>query len=102
MSTHQNLNFKEIIHQYEAIRQSGVTNMLDRTVVQETAFVMGWNELADLNTKEYAQLLSDYSALMAEHNVDKFSVEMKQQVATIQDLFADPDEEEFEDCEDEW
>ena len=68
---------KEVMQQYEEVRQSGACNMLDVTCVAQYAELAGFNELLVIvrSRKEYSKLLQNFSSLMAEHGITQRSKE---------------------------
>jgi hypothetical protein len=73
INTYPSEKQKNIISQYEVIRQSGLTNMYDRTAVGMIAKKAKLTDLADYmdkgGHKAYVELLKNYSNLMEKHNV---------------------------------
>lgn len=57
---------KELMMEYEYVRQSGKTNMFDVGAVLRLAKKFKLNLLAKLSAKEYASLLGRYRRLDAE------------------------------------
>jgi vacuolar-type H+-ATPase subunit C/Vma6 len=52
----------EVFKQYEAIRQSGLTNMFDRLTVTRIARQMGFDELvAEIKKGNYGKILQNYT-----------------------------------------
>jgi hypothetical protein len=60
---------KEIMQQYEYIRQSGVTNMFDYNKVIHYADIMDFEELANVTYEEYKNILMNFSKYMKEFNI---------------------------------
>jgi len=58
---------RKIIAQYEAIRRSGVANMLDREVVRRIAIKNNFEELASFmeDRQAYVSLLREYTRLIS-------------------------------------
>jgi len=56
---------KKAINQYEAIRSTGTTNMLDRETVHALALEAGFNTLADVASEHslYSSLVQNYNNL---------------------------------------
>ena len=66
---------KEIMEQYEAIRQSGACNMFDYFCVVDIADRTDMDELASLTREEYKQLLMNFNALMKKHDIKQLTKE---------------------------
>ena len=60
---------KEVMEQYEAIRQMGPCNMFDYGCVGVVAARMDFFKLASLTRKEYRDLLMNFSELMKKYNI---------------------------------
>ena len=60
---------KEVMEQYEAIRQMGPCNMFDYGCVINSADRMDFFKLASLTRKEYGDLLMNFSELMKKYNI---------------------------------
>ena len=60
---------KEMMEQYEVIREMGPCNMFDYGCVADVAARMDFFELASLTRKEYRQLLMNFSELMKKYNI---------------------------------
>jgi len=63
---------KEIMEQYEAIRQSGACNMFDYCCVQRIADKCEMYALASLTRKEYGKVLMNFGKYMK-----KFGIKQK-------------------------
>ena len=68
---------KEVMQQYEEVRQSGLCNMFDITCVKQYCEIAGSDELLAVvrSRKEYSKLLQNFSSLMAEHGITQRSKE---------------------------
>ena len=68
-----NLNFatKELMEQYETVRESGACNMFNYSCVINVADQMELYELASLTMEEYGQILMDFSSLMKKHDIQQ-------------------------------
>ncbi len=64
---------KEVIEQYEKVRESGICNMFDRGCVIRVSGKLGFVDLKDVgnNQKEYGELLQNYSKLMKKYNISQ-------------------------------
>jgi len=62
---------KEVMEQYEAIRRSGVTNMLDIFAVKTVAKRVGLDELAKVSREDYIYLLQHFGTLMSGYGVQQ-------------------------------
>jgi len=62
---------KEAVTEFEALRQSGHCNMMDRRDVQNTSNQLGFHALASLLKSEYVMLLKNYSELMEHYQVKR-------------------------------
>lgn len=60
---------KEVMLQYEAIRQLGFCNMLDYYCVVNRASELDYCDLADLERDDYVYILSNFSNLMKFYGV---------------------------------
>ena len=60
---------KDIMEDYETIRQSGVTNMFDFFQVTRIAKKWKMKELAKLTRDQYGELLGNFGKLMKYYNV---------------------------------
>jgi len=60
---------KEMMEQYEAIRQSGVTNMFDYFNVRTIAKKGKCKELASLSLEDYKILLFNFNKLMKKYDI---------------------------------
>lgn len=62
---------KEVMEQYEKIRQLGPCNMFDMGCVQRIADEMDFHELGCLTNKEYVHILSNYGELMEKYGIER-------------------------------
>lgn len=62
---------KEIMEQYEAIRQSGACNMFDYNCVIRIANIFEFYELALLTKEEYKDILMNFGKYMKEFNISQ-------------------------------
>jgi len=60
---------KEMMEQYEAIRQSGATNMFDYYNVRSIANKVEYFALASLSLEDYKILLLNFNKLMKKYNI---------------------------------
>lgn len=60
---------KELVEQYEVVRESGATNMFDYRRVVEIADRADFYSLASLTRTEYYELLSRYSELIEKYDI---------------------------------
>ena len=60
---------KEVMEQYEAIREAGPCNMFNYSCVIHIADQMEFFQLASLDIKQYGQLLMNFSELMKKYNI---------------------------------
>lgn len=60
---------KEIMEDYELIRQSGVTNMFDFYMVIQIAKRLQMKELSKLTQKQYGNLLMNFGKLMEFYDI---------------------------------
>jgi hypothetical protein len=60
---------KEIMIEYETIRKSGMTNMLDYSCVINIAKMLRYTELSKLTLEEYKHLLMNYQQYMKEFDI---------------------------------
>ncbi len=60
------MNEQKVIAQFEAVRRSGLTNMMNRPRVQQIAFDNAFDDLGEVceDSRGYGQLLQDYGRLI--------------------------------------
>jgi len=62
---------KEIMEQYEQVRQSGACNMFDYRCVITVADKLKFYDLASLEIEEYKKLLMNFSKYMKQFSIDQ-------------------------------
>ncbi len=62
---------REVVEQYEKVRQSGLTNMFDYYNVVRVADDFEYYDLAGLTRQEYGQLLQNFSRLMSLYGISQ-------------------------------
>lgn len=62
---------KEIVEQYEKVRQSGKTNMFDYYNVITIANSFGFYALATITRDDYIYLLQNFGKLMSLYNIQQ-------------------------------
>ena len=65
---------KEIMQQYENVRQSGATNMFDYWNVMSVANKFQFHQLGSLTQDEYLFILQGFSRLMSKFNISQESI----------------------------
>ena len=60
---------KDVMVEYEAVRQSGACNMLDFGCVQNVADQLGFYSLASLEKDGYFYILSNFGKLMSHFEI---------------------------------
>ena len=65
----ENVITKEVMEQYEIIRNVGVCNMFDYYCVTNTASDLEMHELGDLEKDEYIYILKNFTQLMKRYEI---------------------------------
>ncbi len=60
---------KQVMEEYELIRQGGYTNMFDYYTVIEVARLLNYSALAALSREDYLVVIANFRYLMDKHNI---------------------------------
>lgn len=95
---------KEIVLQFEHIRQSGKCNMFDVNCVQRTAFDLEFHQLVNaIEDKQYMYILQQYGNLVEYYKIDRNVLPQLQGLELIVlDEDTDDEEWEYDEYDDEW
>ena len=70
---------KEIMEQYEAVRQSGACNMFNYYCVTNVAKTLGFDALAEVSFDEYKDILMNFEKYMKQFDIKQKPTQPKEE-----------------------